>query len=390
MSYQKYFPMAKLPLTELAAERLHNFRCRRRAERLRAKNMAKPFAEDARERLLLVAQSERIPQSQIFPFHYFSVALRDAYDVSIREASLDDFLAGRQVRHRNATTVAFQTPYDISDRKLERLLQQIRRDNPVARLIYLDWSAPADLRNAARLDPHVDLYVKKHVLRDRSQYGQTTLGDTNLADHYARRLQIPEQEYCFAIPTGFMDKLVVGPSFATAPLLLPALMRPYDPGPQRTIDLHARFAVAGTDWYQAMRSEAEAALGQFADLNVASKGSLPLYRFICELRRAKVCFSPFGYGEVCWRDYEAVMAGAVLLKPDMSHIETAPDIFRPWETYVPISWDLSDFDATLRRVLNDSSLRQAIARNAHAVLHEYLNENAFVTQMQRVCKGPSG
>ena len=39
----------------------------------------------------------------------------------------------------------------------------------------------------------------------------------------------------------------------------------------------------------------------------------------------------------------AVLTGAVLLKPDMSHVETDPDIFVPWETYAPLAWDLSDF-----------------------------------------------
>ena len=374
-------PTENLPLTELAAERLHNFLYRKRADRLRATALKTPFS-DTHERMLLVSQSARIPQSQIFPYHYFAAALADTYDVSIRETSLDDMLAGHSIPHNDATIVAFQTPYDITDDDLERLLDKLRSNSPGARLIYLDWSAPADLRNAERLNPHIDIYIKKHVLRDRGQYGQKTLGDTNLADRYARRLNIAEEEYCFDIPAGFLDKLLVGPSFATAPLLLPELAQPFAFGQERSIDLHARFTVTGTDWYQAMRSEAEAALDQFADLQLARGSNLPLYRFICELRRAKVCFSPFGYGEVCWRDYEAVMTGAVLLKPDMDHIETAPDIFRPWETYVPLSWDLSDFDEALQKLLGDAPLRESIARNAHAVLFDYLNSDGFIKQMR--------
>ncbi|NND55148.1 MAG: glycosyltransferase family 1 protein [Gammaproteobacteria bacterium] len=380
-------PELKLPITELAAERLRGLRRRQRAARLRLKAMSKAFTKHADERLLLITQEERIPQSQIFPFHHYAGQLADEYGAEIREADLDQVLSNTQDLPAGATIIAFQTPYDISDDDLFRLLDKMREAGPDARMVYLDWSAPTDLRNAERLNSHIDLYVKKHALQDRSKYGTTTLGDTNLADHYSNRLNIDEQEYTFAIPDGFMSKLIVGPSFVTAPLLLPQLLEPFDPGPSRPIDLHARFAVNGTPWYQAMRSEAETALQQFSDLWLAVGNTLPLYRFLAELRRAKVCFSPFGYGEVCWRDYEAVMAGTVILKPDMSHIETQPDIFRPWETYVPLRWDLADFDDTLRKLLADEDLRHSIAANAHTVLHEYLKGNKFVGQMQPLFSG---
>jgi len=249
-------------------------------------------------------------------------------------------------------------------------------------MVYLDWTAPTDLRNAARLDSLVDVYVKKHVLRDRSLYGRPTLGDTNLCDYYARRASLPEQEFCFKIPADFMRKLFVGPSFVTAPALLPLLRKPFNARSERVIDLHARFDSNGTPWYEVMRGEAESALAEVNDLHIAAGFGIPRHRFISELRHAKVCFSPFGYGEVCWRDYEAIMAGAVLLKPDTGHIETQPDIFRPWETYVPLRWDLTDLNATMRRLLKDSALRQAIAAQAYAVLHDYLHSDAFARQMQ--------
>jgi hypothetical protein len=95
------------------------------------------------------------------------------------------------------------------------------------------------------------------------------------------------------------------------------------------------------------------------------------------MQRSKIGFSPFGYGEVCWRDYESVMAGAVMLKPDMSHIETVPNIFVPWETYVPVKWDLSDFDEMVRRLAADQPLREKIARQAFDVLHDWLSSDKF-------------
>ena len=382
-------PPLDLPVTELAAERLRGVAYRRRAAKLRARAMTRTFPDNAAERLLLITQPERIPQSQIFPFHFFADEIATTYGAAVREADLGEALGDKPALPGDATVIAFQTPYDVNDEDLERLLHVMRESSPEARFVYLDWSAPADLRNAERLNPHIDLYIKKHALRDRNEYGKTTLGDTNLADHYARRLGVDEQEFCFPIPAGFLSKLMVGPSFTTAPMLLPPLMQPFNPGAARPVDLHARFAVAGTAWYQAMRIEAEAALGRCNDLQIAAGNALPLYHFIAELRHSKVCFSPFGYGEVCWRDFEAVMAGAVLLKPEMSHIETHPDIFRPWETYAPVRWDLADLNDTLRKLLADDTLRLTIAENAHGVLHDYLQNGGFVEQIGPVFSGPT-
>ncbi len=368
-----------IPAVEVQLNRLRLFWRRRRAETLRAAAMAGPFTGSG-PRLLLVTQPERIPQSQIFPFHHYAADLKRLYGAEVREADVWDVLKGVVPPATGASVVAFQTPFDIADSDLTRLVALLRAQNPGARIVALDWFAPTDLRNAERMDGLVDLYVKKHLLRDRGLYGRPTLGDTNLTDHYNRRFGIPEPEQCFAIPDGFLDKVILGPSFATAPMILPALLGRRPRG-ARPIDLHARFATGGTPWYAGMRGESEAALGQVPELTVLRGEGVPLPRFMVEMARSKLCFSPFGYGEVCWRDYEAIAAGAVLLKQDMAHVQTDPDIFVPWETYVPLRWDLSDFQDTVRRLAADSALRDRIAGQAFGVLHDWLRSDKFARAM---------
>ena len=62
--------------------------------------------------------------------------------------------------------------------------------------------------------------------------------------------------------------------------------------------------------------------------------------------------SPFGYGEICFRDFEAVLSGALLLKPDCGHLETWPDIYGEG-TYVPLDWMASDLHFKSAEVLED-------------------------------------
>ncbi len=361
--------------------RVQKYLDRRLAERVRQRALARSFPPGARSRLLLVTQHETLPQSQVYPFHYYAADLRRLYGTETCEVDLRDFLLGRTGPAKGATVVAFQTGFDVSDETLQQLFGRIDAEHPGARIACLDWFAPTDLRNASRLNDRVDVYIKKHVLRDRGQYGQPTLGDTNLTDHYARRLGLAEPKRQFPLPTGFLDKLVVGPSFATAPTLLHAFLRRRPPVGGRTTDLHARFELGGTPWYRAMRGEADAALSALSGVSIIRGGSVRISQFLSELRHSKVCFSPFGYGEVCWRDYEAALTGAVLLKPDMSHIETDPDIYIPWETYAPVAWDWSDLADVLQRLLGDDALRTRISTQAFDTVRNWLTSDAFARRM---------
>jgi len=83
-----------------------------------------------------------------------------------------------------------------------------------------------------------------------------------------------------------------------------------------------------------------------------------------EIRNCKITLSPFGWGEVCFRDFEAVLNGSLLLKPDMSHLETWPDIFIPYETYVPFDWDGTDLVEKGEYYLQNEKERIRIIRNA--------------------------
>lgn len=338
------------------------------------------FSAGAAERLLLLSVDHRIPQSQIFPFHYYADGLRRSYGAEVREVDADAYIAGAG-RAEGATTVCFQTLFDLSDEDIETLLGAIRARNPGARLVYLDWFAPTDLRLAHRIGPRVDLYVTKHLLRDRRRYDAPVSGDTTLMEHFGRAFGLDHAETRFPIPEGFWDKLMLGPTFLTADFMLPAFARGALPGGPRPIDLHARIAVDGTPWYQAMRAECAAAVEALEGLTVVTGTGIGHHRFLAELAQSKICFSPFGYGEVCWRDFEAVMCGAVLLKQDMSHVETEPDIFLPDETYVPVKWDLSDLNEKVRWLLEDDAARARIARAAFAQMQDYARSDRFVAQM---------
>ena len=86
-----------------------------------------------------------------------------------------------------------------------------------------------------------------------------------------------------------------------------------------------------------------------------------------ELRRSRIVASPVGTSEINYKDFETFLNGAVLLKPDMSHLETWPNYFRPNETYVPIRWNLVDLQNRVDEILSSYGSFIEIARRAQSL-----------------------
>ena len=337
-------------------------------------------------RVLFISHCHRISASQTYPFFSFRNEIAARFDARLAEIRIEAFEALAPQAIPRADVVCFQTWFDIEPARLRALIERIHQHCRPRRLIYLDSFAPTDLRLAEAIDSGVDLYLKKHLLRDRARYGKATRGETNLMDYYGRRYGLDFPETLHAIPDGFLAKLRVAPSFATAPYIMPRFSGGQRSAGRRPIDVHARLGVRGTDWYEAMRGESIEALAPLVGRKILTDFGINHRSYMRELGQSKICYSPFGYGEVAWRDYEAIVSGSLLLKPDMSHCETEPDVFLPGETYAPIAWDFCDAAETIDYYLEHEDERLAIVQRAFAKLETYFARGgeAFLDQMAAI------
>lgn len=334
---------------------------------------------------LLVSVRHELAETQLYPFHYYRRQLASRFNV--RAEVLPIRLLSAEIAKRGVGSpgdgnphiewVFYQHGFMMPDAEVVQHLDYLRQRFPRARICFLDWFAPLHIRYSTSIDPYVDVYVKKQTYRDFSAFSRPTLGDTNLNDYYARRFAIPDSPQQHTPPAGFAEKMRIGTNFYLSPQMVDLFLGA-PPSPRgRDIDLHARIAINGTPWYRAMRQEAKDAVERLQGLNIASAGRVRRPQFFREMARSKVCFSPFGYGEICWRDYEAFATGATLIKPDISHLTVEPDIFVPDETYLPVRWDLEDFETKLQALLGDADKRHALASRAFARIREHLEGSAI-------------
>lgn len=144
---------------------------------------------------------------------------------------------------------------------------------------------------------------------------------------------------------------------------------PY-PQNDEKFDVQARFSIQSVPTIAYQR---ERVLEKVKNDSRVLTGFISPGKFKEEIKNTKIVLSPFGWGEVCFRDFEAVLNGALLLKPDMSHLVTWPDIYQPYETYVPFRWDCEDLVEKTDEYLNNDEKRKTITKNAYNVYMEQLD-----------------
>lgn len=339
----------------------------RAAARLRTVDRIEAVPPDAN--VLLVTIQHELAETMVYPFHFYRARLRKA-GIRVAELPLAAVPAGHAtaVVSRNIKRIFFQPTLNMPGAEAARAIQTLQAAFPQAKVAFMDWFAPLHLHPAADVDPFIDIYIKKQVFRRFEDFQRPVVGDTNLSDYYGKGHQLDYPVFTPNVPRSIEGKLRLWSNFGLSPQMVDLFLSPLPDLENRSIDLHARLAVNGEPWYKAMRQEAKNAVEQLKGITIAQHGRVRRDEFFAELADSKLCFSPFGYGEICWRDYEAFATGSVLIKPTVEHLKVEPDIFSQGYTYVATSWDLQEIRETIARYTKDDRARLILAKNAH---HEY-------------------
>jgi len=104
---------------------------------------------------------------------------------------------------------------------------------------------------------------------------------------------------------------------------------------------------------------------------VAHKGRLPKNDYFDLLKNSKIAISPWGNGEWCWRDYEAIYSGAIVIKPDTSFVQAVPDLYHNNKYYVACNPDFSDLEEKISYVIENYQQFIDMRKNARKLLIDH-------------------
>lgn len=237
--------------------------------------------------------------------------------------------------------------------------------------------------------PFVTRYYKPQLLKDRAGYLHPHYGNRIYADYYHRVFGVEDDEPVVSRPVASADdvaKLRVSWHSGLADYSLWGLARmglrrylSFDSllafprsftsvRQPRPVGVACRFGVAyDRDTVAFQRRRIRETLGQGLPTQKLGRRA-----YFAEMRAARIVVSPFGYGEITLKDFEALLCGALLLKPDMAHLETWPDLFRDGQTIATHRWDLSDVERVLDAMLADDARREEMAERGQALYRRYI------------------
>ena len=253
--------------------------------------------------------------------------------------------------------------------------------------------------------PIVHGYAKSQLIRDRAAYLTPMYGHRPFTDYYHRESSVTDTdpEWSPAVTdrvllnklrvswnSGLADYSLHGPSRMAIyqRLPLPGLLRFPKPSKSsssaRPQDVSCRF---GIDYPRATVAFQRKAVREKLAGRIDTR-KLSRRHYFRELETSKVIVSPFGYGEITLKDFEVFLTGGLLLKPDMTHMETWPDLFRGGETMLAHRWDLSDFECALDNAVANYSRHAGLAAAGQAAYRKHTSDSEapalFAQQLRRV------
>jgi hypothetical protein len=139
-------------------------------------------------------------------------------------------------------------------------------------------------------------------------------------------------------------------------------------------------------WWRKKTEEAIArVIRQNPSFRMTSRGIVNSWQYNTEMRNTLVTVSPFGIGEICYRDFESFFHGSLLFKPKMNHIRTWPDLYIDGKTYISHEWDFSDFEAKLSSILSYPQRYEDVAREGQKQFRNALADGpSFAEHFKRM------
>jgi len=259
-------------------------------------------------------------------------------------------------------------------------------------LIYFDNKSSTGIQT--EILPYIDKYLKGKLYKDRSLYEKRTfLGNRIFTDFYAKNYNIKEDniynlskendpeeksknQLAYQLYMDNKHKLDIswniGLSDYRTSYKIPRHKNVFSkkvkltyikPNNDRKFDLAANFNykfasnIIGFQRKEFLRILIE----KMKDYKNISIGKIPKYIYRKTMAQSLAVLSPFGEGAICYRDFETFIYGAALIKPNMDHLDTWPNLYKKQETYIPLSWKIEDWENEITEILADKDFLKEIA-----------------------------
>jgi len=369
----------------------------------------------------LLLPTRGFSQGSLYPFKHYAESLRAQFGMECTEIVSDDLKEKIEaIRQFDGEMIVFSVPWDFGTEGVLDFVMEASRLKKRAKLVFFDYLDGNESRFWAVM-PHVDLYLKQYLHRDMDNYQRRFLGASEFVQFQVEsgrvdnsiQSEVWTNLFQSRLERRYYHKVMLGWNFGLWQRLIALAegqgakvlwakdrldkrlatlaregvdaVRTRLGGEDKPIDVYCR-ATLYKGWTRAHRTEVIERLNTLQDdyRVVSSVDKVGFSEYYREMRRSKIFVSPSGWCEYTPKDYEALYFKTLLIKPSVEHIDTHPDILFPYETYVPVKWDLSDLEEKVKYYLAHPLERQRIANNAHRAFTGYFERQGFLDKMAEV------
>lgn len=224
-------------------------------------------------------------------------------------------------------------------------------------VVLLERTDGAQLRASREYLGRVAGVVKSYLFRDRQDYNRI-FDRAHVRLLHRAGIKASRPLYRDSLPKPQLSgdevaKLCVGYSgFGCHEIIRACVETDVDFDAPRSCEVHCAATVnyEDTEVHTHRRLALECA-ESWGSAAIATEGrGTPREQYYADILNSKAVLCPWGWGEATYRDYEAMALGAVVIKPDTSHVESWPDIYQAGKTYVPCRPDFVGVHAKIQDI----------------------------------------
>ena len=285
------------------------------------------------------------------------------------------------------------------DSEIIKLLERLSSNTP--KIIWFDTTDGTGTTQFQFL-PYVNKYLKIQVLKDRMLYQKEYYGGRIYTEYYHLNFGVNDKDELASIQPATPDQIHKidcawghgladfgrwGPLMRRIRKLLPLpyyYSQDFRETSHRSVKASFRFS---TNYKRETIAFQRSLVKNTANKLGYPTDKIPRNKYLSELRNCKLGISPFGWGEPSYKDFEIILNGAALIKPDLSHLETWPNLYINNETYLSFDWDCSNLEEVIDQALT-KNLWKEIAESAQSKYEYYLfnktGKQEFVKRFMKI------
>ena len=252
-----------------------------------------------------------------------------------------------------------------------------------SKLIYCDNEASIFI-NSSIFD-FVDIYLKGRLPSDMSVYNKKLYGQREFTDYYHRKYHINDENVSYSniLEDKDLKKIFLGWNNGICDYSYYSIFK------KKIFSLTGKLYFNKPEFHNVKKNLVSSRFKQnynrntinfhrkmFENIfnNICDTKRVNRYKYFAELKNSFFSISPFGWGEICYRDFESFTYGCLLLKPDMDHINTWPNYYLKNKTYISLNWFQSD-STDIEKILDQKENYYDIAKFGYKTYSKYFDNN---------------